>query len=128
MPIRDLLQDAAGDLAVVDGDFAVAGGDTDEVNLAAVQQGVGIRLRMLKGECFLDESKGVDYFGKILRKNPDPNTVRTELSVAITSTPDVLNVTDAGLVEDGATRMASIDYTIRTAYSTTPVTGTVATP
>ena len=116
MPIRDFLQDESGDFAVVDGDFALVGGDTPAANIAAVEQGVRIRLGMFKGECYLDEVQGVDYLGVILVKNPDANEVRSELSAAILDTPDVTSATDAGLVRDGAARTASIEWSATTAY------------
>lgn len=128
MPVRDFLLDASGDLAVVNGDFAVVGGQTDDENLAAVLQGVQTRLRLFLGECYLDESQGVDYLGKILVKNPDPNGVATELSRAIAATPDVTLVRSAGLVGPDASRSASISYEVQTVYSTNTIAGLVATP
>ena len=124
MPVRDFLQDASGDLAVVNGDFAVVGGQTNDANLAAVRQSIGIRTRLFLGEAWLDNSKGVDWLGKILVKNPNPSTVTTEISTAIASAPDVTNVVAAQLVV-GADREASIDYSVGTAYSSAPITGTV---
>ena len=126
MPIRDFLQDANGDLAAVNGDFAVVGGATPEANIAAVKQSAGIRLRMFLGEAYLDESKGVDWLGTILVKNPNPNIVVSELSSNLAATPDVNSVLSSKLTP-GPNRSASIDYSIGTIYSTTPVNGTVAT-
>ena len=137
MPIRDFLLDSSGDLAVVDGDFAFAGSPagspssgtaaTNAVDLAAVRQSVGIRLRLFHGECFLDETKGVDYFGKILIKNPDANTVSQELASAISETPDVTVVKSAGLSGPDKGRVAAITYAVQTGYSANTLTGTVAT-
>ena len=127
MPVRDFLLDASGDLAVVNGDLSVVGGATDAENLAAVAQGIETRLGLWLGECYLDESQGLDYLGKILIKNPDPNEVRAELSAAISATPGVSSMVDAGLVVDAATRKASISYTVLTPYSTQALSGEVTT-
>ncbi len=125
MPIRDFLQDASGDLAVVNGDFARAGGDTVEANQAAVRQAIGIRVKFFLGEYFIDESIGVDWLGQILIKNPDHIVVVELIRQAIATTPDVVEVVAADLVDDGDRRW-HIDYTVRTVYSSNPITGSIA--
>ena len=59
MPVRDFLSDATGDLAVVNGDFALV------ADAAPVVQGIAIRLKMVLGEYWLDEEVGVDWIGSI---------------------------------------------------------------
>lgn len=126
MPIRDFLMDASGDLAVVNGDFAVAGGDTDLVNTAAVMQAIKIRVRFFLSEYYLDESIGVDWLGQILIKNPDPLVVRELLRAAIAGVPDVVEVLSTELVNDGD-RRAHIDFTVRTKYSAA-ISGSITSP
>lgn len=128
MPIRDLLLDDSGDLAVVTGDLALAGGDTTTANVAAVQQAIAVRVRLFLAEYYLDQSIGVDWLGQILIKNPDPLVVRELLRAAIASTPDVTDVDAAQLIVDPATREGSIQYTVRTIYSTSPVSGEITSP
>jgi len=125
MPIRDLLLDADGDLAVANGDLVLAGGNTADDNQAAVRQAIACRLRLFLGEYYLDETKGVDYFGQILIKNPDPLVVRELLRQEIAGTPDVVAVIGADLLLDNATRSASISYTVQSVYSTEPITDVV---
>ncbi len=111
---RDFKLDADGEWVVENGDFVTVA-DAD-----AVPQGIRIRLGMFLGECYLDESIGVDYIGTILVKNPDPLVVREELRRGIAATPDVTDVIGAQLQLDSATREANIDYTVDTVYSETP--------
>jgi hypothetical protein len=120
--MRDFAMTATGGWAVVNGDFATVAGS------AAVPQGAAIRLRMFLGECFLDESKGVDYLGKILVKNPDPLEVRAEFATAILDTPDVTDAVGAGLQGPNAQRQATISYQVATVYSQDPVAGEVQVP
>lgn len=121
--IRDFLLDSVtGDLAVVNGDFAVVA-DVD-----AVPQGIQIRVKMFLGEYWLDESIGVDWLGQILIKNPNPVAVRELIRLAIADTPDVVEVTGAALVMNSSDRSATITYTVRTIYSTTPRTAQVTVP
>jgi hypothetical protein len=128
MPIRDFLASANGDLAIVDGDFAFSGGDTVDANHQAVQQGIQCRLRFMLGECWLDESVGVDWLGGILIKNPDPTSVVAALSAAIEATTDVVAVQVGRFLTNGATRTVSIPYTVQDAYSSNTITGVVSPP
>lgn len=124
MPVIDFLQNEDGDMAVVNGDFALSGGSTDAANLQATQQAIAIALRMFLGECYLDQSVGVDWLGTILVKNPNPSDVTAMLTSTIAACPGVTSVISAGLTP-GPDRTWSIDYTVITAYSSEPVSGTV---
>lgn len=119
--VRDFKSDD-GEWAVENGDFATV---ADE---EAVVQGLEIRGRMFLGECFLDESVGVDYVDKVLVKNPDPLVVRAEFTRAFLRVPDVTNVVGAELVGPDADREASISYAVDTIYSDTPLSAQVETP
>lgn len=122
-PIRDFLLDASGDLAVVNGDFATVSG------AAAVEQGIAVRLKTFLGEIWLDESVGTPWVQQIMGvKNPDPVVVRELLAEQIASVPDVTQVVGADLQIDNVTRQATITYTVRTIYSTTPISGEVTGP
>ena len=121
-PIRDFKSTSDGEWAIADGDFSsVAGAD-------AVPQGIRIRLGMFLGECYLDETVGVDYIDSILVKNPDPLLVRALLSQAIAETPDVTEVVGAQLVQVGLTRDASIAYECSTVYSDVTLASQVGVP
>lgn len=112
-PVRDFLLDTNGHLAVVNGDFATVSGQP------AVKQGIGVRLRMFLGDCFLDESQGVDYFGQVLVKGADPAVVSSVLADAIFDTPDVTQVfaSDLDLTPQ---RDASVNYEVVDVYSSSP--------
>lgn len=143
MPIRDFLQTRAGDLAVVNGDFQLVGDNarwsapvrawalaewgTDDAQQIAVMQGAACRARMMRGDCWLDEGIGIDYLGRVLVKGARPEVVRQLLTAEISSTPDVTSVQAAALVVDRE-RRASITYTLRTTYSTTPIEASIGAP
>jgi hypothetical protein len=115
-PVRDFLADSNGDLAVVNGDFATVAGE------AAVEQGIGIRLSMFKGESFLDEDVGLPWLQDILIKNADPAAVRALLNAEIASVPDVTSVLGTELVDEG-NRESSVAYQVTTVYSENPLSG-----
>lgn len=118
-PVRDFLLSDDDGLAVVNGDFATVSGQD------AVAQAITIRLRMFLGEVWLDESIGVPWIQEILGKNRDPVRVRQILSDEIAKIPDVLEVVGTDLVLDPQTRAFTVSYSVRTIYSTTPLSGQV---
>lgn len=127
MPIFDFLQDSDGDLAVVNSGFAVAGGNTNAENVAAVAQLIRIALRMFLGECFLDESIGVDWLGEVLVKGANPSAINARLAAVISGVAGggvVTAVVSVGLVLS-ENRSASVSYSVLTVYSSDPLTGTV---
>ena len=121
MAVRDFKSDNDGEWVIDGGDFTtVADGD-------AVPQGIRIRVGMFLGECYLNESIGVDYVDSIFVKNPDQLLVRSLLERAISGTPDVTNVSGAQLVNDGG-RAYGISYSADTIYGDEPVSGQVGVP
>jgi hypothetical protein len=121
-PVRDFRGTEDGEWAIVNGDFDVVAG------AEAVPQGIRVRVSTFLGECLLDESKGVDYVDSILVKNPDPLVVRAIIEERISDTPDVTSVVGAALQQDGATREASIDYTVGTVYGEDVISDSVSVP
>jgi hypothetical protein len=120
-PIRDFEIDDDGEWVTSNGDFVKVGG------VDAVPQGVRIRLGMILGECYLDESVGVDYLGSINIKNPDPLVVRELLRQAIAATPDVTNVVGAQLIQE-AGREAAVDFAYDSIYSEQTISDQVDVP
>lgn len=110
-----------------DGEWDTSGGVFSTVSGAgAVTQGVRIRLRMFAGDCFLDESVGIDYPGVVLVKNPDELAIRAILAERIASVPDVTDVFGAALEVDPETREGEISFQIDTEYSENPLSDSVA--
>ena len=121
MAVRDFKSTSTGGWAVEDGDFATV------ADAEAVPQGIRIRVGMFLGECYLDESVGVDYVDSIFVKNPDPLLVRSLLEAAISGTPDVTNVVGAQLVKVDS-RDYAISYAADTIYSDEPLVGQIGVP
>ena len=118
--VRDFAATESGGWRVFNGDFASV------ADQEAVQQGVRIRLRSFKADSWLDESQGIPYLTQIFDvKNPDPLLVRSLLQSAIEETPDVTAV--SGVLPDivGATRAATISFSLTSKYSTEPLPTTV---
>lgn len=73
-----------------------------------------IRLRTFRGEWFLDENLGIDYFGQILGKNRNKSTVDTIIQSEILQEQEVLQLAEYNSVYDNALRKLNISFKART--------------
>lgn len=91
--------DVSGDAAhIVDGDDAIV-------------QHVALRLRLFRGEWFLDSRVGMPYYERVLVKNPDLVAVRSAFRQAIIETPGIATLDKFSLVLNSATRLLSVEFT-----------------
>lgn len=79
----------------------------------AIAQKVGIRLRFIRGEWFLDERIGLPYYTDVLVKNPDLTVVQSLFRRAIASTPGILEIVRFSLTVDAARRVARVEFQAR---------------
>lgn len=104
-----------------DGDLDLSGG---QLNLSsgaeAVRQGAAQRVQFFRGEWFLDESVGVDWFGKILRKAPNLAEVRDEIRSAVLATPAITGVSRIVVEKPDADRTTSITWQAASAFGDVP--------
>lgn len=104
----DLKLDASGDLAIEGGDARIVSG-VDEI-----AQSLRIRLRLFKGEWFLNNELGTDYYGRILLKNPDLAVVAAELQAVILGTVGVTRLTEYSQAFNTAARGLAVTFTVET--------------
>jgi hypothetical protein len=71
------------------------------------------RLRVFLGEWFLDTREGIDYYGQILKKLPDPGQVDSLFKNEILTSPGVIELIDFNLEIEG--RQLQLTFTARTA-------------
>lgn len=64
------------------------------------------------GEWFLDFTRGIDYFGQILIKNPDLNQVNNLLSNEILSIEEIQEILEINLELETSTRVLTVDYKV----------------
>jgi hypothetical protein len=99
-----------------DRNFVINNGDvsmtpTDDEGIA---QNIVQRLRILKGEWFLDRTVGLPYFEIILEKNPDSNLVATIIKNTILETKGVTKLNKFSLYFDNKARKASVTFEVTT--------------
>lgn len=116
--VRDLKLDAFGDLVVENGDLALVGG------LDALRQDAETRLKLVLSEWFLAVSKGVDWFGEILVKNPNMARVEAIFRQELLDTPGITGVLEMPLSFDHASRALSGSF--RATSDLGEVVGTIA--
>jgi len=93
------------DMSIVDG-------------ISRVAQQIFIRLKLFKGEWYLDETFGVPYFEDIFRKRKDFGLVSTIFKSQILSVPNVDSLLSFDLEIDEQTRLMTIDFSVNTAFGT----------
>ena len=101
----DLLLDDTGDLDLSEDGLQLVDGND------AIEQHLLIRLRLVKGEWFLDERVGTPYYSRVLIKNPDLEAVRLVFRRVILTTPGILSLSSFSLTLDTTTRVASLSFT-----------------
>lgn len=106
--MSDILQDANGDILIVNNTPAIVEG------LQEISQRITQRLRTFYGEWFLDNTRGVKYLEEILRKNPNETLRDSLLKDEIKGTPGVLELEAYLFAEDKTTRTGTITFKART--------------
>lgn len=70
------------------------------------------RLRVFLGEWFLDTREGIDYYGDILKKAPDPGQVNALFKNEILTSPGVIELIEFNL--DIVGRQLTLAFSART--------------
>ena len=107
----DFALDADGDL-----DIVVATGLRFVSGLEGVEQLCRIAVQTFKGEWFADLDLGVDWFGLILGKPFNENTIRSELRRVLLTVPNVTDVLAVVPTFNRATRTLDISWQTRTVW------------
>lgn len=106
----DFLLDADGDLDVSAGDVQLVSG------IAGVSQSVRSHIQLVLGEWFLDESKGVDYYGQVLVRNPNLLVIGQLFREAILEAPFIGEITRLGIAFNKTTRSADVSWSAKTDF------------
>ena len=118
--------DTTGDYGYgVDYGIAYGGGNASSVRSATASelttstsenlaQRLLIRLRTFRGEWFLDQDLGVDYFGQILGKNRNKATVDAIIQAEILQEREVLQLDEYNSTYNNSLRKLDIAFKART--------------
>lgn len=108
----DFQLDDDGDL-LIDSDIYFTSG------LAAVAQGIQIRLKSSRGEWFLDIEDGVPYYQDILGQKFNEIKIRTAFRDAILAAPGVNELTTLEVEFDRQTRELDVSWKVVTTFGVT---------
>lgn len=100
--MTDLAVGTDDDLLLVEGRAQLVRG------AAAVRQAWITHVTLFLGECFRDQSLGIDYQNLILDKSPSPTVLRAVFAQASRETPGVKEVTDLRFALDPRTRVLTV--------------------
>lgn len=97
------------DLLLVDGDLCLTS-DANPIGTHPVLQTILQRLRMFRGEWFLNTTLGVPYYQQILVKNPNRSSIDLAVQSTILGTPGVARLVDYSAKYTTANRVISIAF------------------
>ncbi len=103
--MSDLKINRENKLVIVDGDLVITPTTVD-----TIAQNVRQRLRILKGEWFLDRTKGLPYFEVILEKNPRSEVVITLFKNTILDTKGVTKLNYFDLSFNNSERKLNLEF------------------
>jgi hypothetical protein len=87
--------------------------------LEAVAQGIRVRLKLFRGEWFLNLDEGVPYFEDLLGRKFDRARAREIIRTELLKSPGVVEITSLTADFDGQTRALSVDWAVRTEFGDT---------
>lgn len=102
--MSDFLLNDSQELVFTNGDLVIAAG------IDAIRQHLMIRLRFFLGEWFQNRDEGIDYYGKILVKNPDIPLITGMLNRVVRETPGVVSVDVFDLTYVPSTRTLRLSF------------------
>jgi hypothetical protein len=101
-------------------DWALVEGKLVLVNDArATAQEIEASFEFFLGEWFLDVTKGVPWYQRVMQKNPDINLIRNLFRTVVLKNPAVQTLTDFALNFDKVTRKVSYTFSARRKDGTT---------
>lgn len=106
---RDFKLDDNGDWAIENFGFSFTSDNSEYV-----KQKIRIRLQFFKGEYYLNIDAGVPYYQSILGKQITVDDAIAILKSVIVGTPGVVELLNFDPNLDGATRILSIEFKVRT--------------
>jgi hypothetical protein len=105
------------DLLLVSGDLVLTS-DANPSGTHPILQSILQRLRMFRGEWFLNTSLGMPYYQQILIKRPNRAVVDLAIQSTILATPGVARLTNYSATFIQANRIASIAFRASTRAGT----------
>lgn len=106
------------------GDYVFGTGDDFYRNEpAAVALAVWTRLKLWKGEWFLDKTAGTDWYGEVLGKRQASKRADMEIRKRILGTTGVKSILEYSSVFDGEARVFHVTATLDTIYGTAYING-----
>ena len=119
--MTSLLQTVDGDIAIVDGRLKLVTGADEKA------QKIKNRLRLFRGEWFLDTRLGTPWYKVVFVKNPDLDLIRRLFRKVILSVEGVSDVQTLDLQWDRAARTLSYSFEA-VADDGTPIVGSSEQP
>jgi len=90
----------------------------------AISQNIQTRLNSFLGDCFFDQSAGLDWFNLLGSKNL--LALKLAINAAILNTNGVTKIVSVDLLLESSNRLLTINYVVETIYTEISTTETLA--
>lgn len=105
----------------VNGDWEFGKGQNNyKRNNEAIAQNIQTRLNSFLGDCFFDQSAGLDWFTLLGSKNL--TALKLAVNACILNTAEVTQIVESEVNFDSANRLVTFTYTVQTIYTVLNVT------
>lgn len=101
----DIMLGTDDDLSIVNGDLELTGH-----GIESIRQAVQIRLRLFRGELFVDQSKGIPYIEEVFTKIQDTGFLRGIFRDTVLRTPGIAEVSSMSIRVDQANRELHVAF------------------
>lgn len=99
-----------------DGDWEFGKGKNDYKSAnKAIEQNIGTRLNSFLGDCFFDNSAGLDWFNLLGTKNL--LALKLAINAAILNTEGVTKILSVDVLLESSNRLATFTYIVETIYT-----------
>ena len=97
------------------GDWTYGRGRNDyKKNLDAISQSISTRLKSFLGDCFFDQSAGIDWFNLLGSKRE--LELKLSISSVLLNTQGVTGINETLVTKSNSTRIFLVQYSVETIY------------
>lgn len=110
----DIKIDNLGELAISGNDLVLISG------VDALLQRIARKLRFIINDWYLNSSKGIDYVGTVLVKNPNLNYIDNMIMITVTDDPEITRIVEykSEFINIGNARKLQVAFRALSVYGT----------
>lgn len=117
----DIKINSLGELVIENNDLVLVSG------IDAMLQRITRKLKFIINDWFINSSKGLDYSGLVLVKNPNLNYIDNMIIVTVTDDPEIIRMIEykSELLNNNNARKLRVKFKAQSVYGVAPFEGVV---